>query len=67
MRYEVWSGDELINTIVASEEFAEKYAASTGYTLIHKETDPTPTTPITTEYATYDELAAAYGQGVNEA
>ena len=43
--YEVYDGDELINRIYATEEFAEQYALETGYTLVKEpgqEIEPEP-------------------------
>ena len=64
--YKVLDNGEEINRIVAGEEFAESYAAETGYILEREpdppepEPEPEPETPVT-----WDELAVAIREGVN--
>lgn len=60
--WNVKENGEIINTIVASEEFAAMYAKETGYMLEFITPDPEPDP----EPTLWDELAAAIMEGVND-
>ena len=53
MVYEIYSGEELVNTIVADEDFVSSYCEANGYTYAERvETpapDPEPSGPTTDE------------------
>lgn len=55
----------VINTIVASEEFAAMYEKETGYTLEFVEPEPVPEAPESTEVS-WDAMAEAIMEGVND-
>lgn len=67
MRYRIMKGGEVINVIVASEEFVSKYCAENGYT--HEEAPLPELEPVKpdseAELSVWDELDAAYQEGVN--
>lgn len=62
--WNVIENGEIINTIVADEEFAATYAQETGYTLeiVDQPEDPTPAP----EPTVWDEMAVAILEGVND-
>ena len=63
MRYNILKDGEIINTIVASEGFCAAYCQANGYTC---EEDLLPEPEETdTETTIYDELDAAYQEGVD--
>lgn len=68
MFYEIYKDGELINTIVGSEEFISRYCEKNGYTYAAK-SYPAPDTPLPDEeeLSVWDELDAAYQEGVNAA
>ena len=65
MRYKIFKDGEEINTIVAESDFVEDYCAANGYTCEEEilpeteETEPEEPTSI------WDELDAAYQEGVD--
>lgn len=66
MRYKIFKDGEQINTIVAEPDFVENYCAENGYTyeeeILHEpESVPEPET----ETSVWDELDAAYQEGVD--
>lgn len=63
MDYKILYNGELINTIVASEEFVSAYCAENGYTY-EPVAKPEPEPEPGPEYVTYEELAAAIREGV---
>ena len=62
--WNVKENGEIINTIVADEEFTATYAQETGYTLeiVEQPEEPTPAP----EPTVWDEMAQAILEGVNE-
>lgn len=67
MRYVIFENGEQINTIVADEEFCADYCAANGYTYeVEPEPEPIPI-PEPEETSVWDELDAAYREGVNTA
>lgn len=67
MRYVIFDNGEQINTIVADEEFCADYCAANGYTYdLEPEPEPIPI-PEPEETSVWDELDAAYREGVNTA
>lgn len=42
MTYEIYSGDTLVNSIVASEEFVKTYCEANGYTYAGRIPEPAP-------------------------
>ena len=62
--WNVKENGEIINTIVAGEEFATSYAQETGYTLeiVEQPEEPVPAP----EPTVWDEMAVAILEGVNE-
>ena len=54
MIYEIYSGDTLVNTIVADEAFVSSYCAANGYTYSERAEEPVPD-PVPLEPTT-DEL-----------
>ena len=73
MDFKIFKDKEHINTIVATEDFVKDYCAKNGYTYVPLSRTPsvvadTPAEPdATTEDVTWDALAAAYQEGVNNA
>ena len=69
MRYKILKDGEVINTIVADETVVEKYCEKHGYTYeaddIQVQPDPIPEPEG--EASVWDELDAAYQEGVNSA
>lgn len=67
MKYKILKDGEVINTIVADEAFVTDYCARHGYTFEQlPEPTPEPTEPETdTNESVYDELDAAYREGVD--
>ena len=68
MEWNVYENGELINTIVADEEFAKQYAEENGYTV--EDIIPTPAPdpipiPEPSGETTDAELAAAIKEGVD--
>lgn len=49
MTYEIYSGDTLVNTIVASEEFVKTYCDANGYTFSERAETPAPDPDPTTD------------------
>ena len=49
MTYEIYSGDDLVNTIVADEEFVTDYCAANGYTYAERSATPAPDPEPTTD------------------
>lgn len=53
MIYEIYSGDELVNTIVADEDFVSTYCEANGYTYSERvpepEHEPAPQPPTELE------------------
>ena len=69
MKYKIFKGNELINTIVADETFCSSYCADNGYTyelMPEPEPIPEPERPES-DSSVWDELDAAYREGVNSA
>lgn len=71
MRYKILKDGEVINTIIADEDFCKTYCNVNGYTY-EAEPEPTPEPepepePEPTETTVYDELDAAYQEGVSSA
>lgn len=70
MRYKILKDGKVINTIVSDEAFVAEYCAENGYTYeknILPEPEPEPMPEPTTEPSVWDELDAAYQEGVNSA
>lgn len=65
MRYNIYHNGEYVNAIEASEEFTQKYCEKNGYTYEEIPVEPAPTPEPTPEPTVWDELAAAYQEGVN--
>lgn len=63
--WKVLKDGEVINTIVADKAFAMIYAEMNGYT-VEEMPESEPETPAT-ELTVWDELDAAYQEGVNTA
>ena len=63
--YNLYFGDELINTIVADEEFVISYAEEMGYTyeLVPAESRPDP---VPGEDVTWSSMAASIKEGVDD-
>lgn len=60
----------VVNTIVADQSFVEEYCSENGYTFEKIEQavpTPMPTTEPEQETTVWDELDAAYQEGVNRA
>lgn len=69
MTYNLYNNGELVNTIVASEEFIIPYAESMGYTyeLVPEPPSPEPEPEPTPEEAvTWSSMATSIKEGVNE-
>lgn len=49
MSYEIYKNEELVNTIVADEEFVTGYCAKHGYTFVLVPDDPEPDEPVEPE------------------
>lgn len=64
--YNLYSGDELVNTIVADEEFVVSYAEEMGYTyeLVPEEPRPEPAPPE--EDVTWSSMATSIKEGVDD-
>ena len=57
---------EVVNVIVADEDFARTYAEQNGYEIEERILpEPEPEPEPTTDPVTWDELAQAYTEGVN--
>lgn len=67
MIYEIYSGDTLVNTIVADEDFVSSYCEANGYTYAERiqepEPEPAPQPPTELEQlrADVDYLSAMTG------
>lgn len=66
MRYEILKNGEVVNTIVAGPDFVEEYCSKNGYTY-ELMPEPEPIPEPESEPSVWDELAAAYMEGVNSA
>lgn len=66
MRYKIYKDGEHVNTVVANEAFVTAYCEKHGYTfeeeIIEK---PETSNEPETEPSVYDELDAAYREGVD--
>lgn len=49
MTYEIYSGDELVNTIVADAQFVATYCEANGYTYSARAETPAPAPEPTTD------------------
>ena len=49
MTYEIYSGDTLVNSIVASEDFVKTYCDTNGYTFSERPKPPAPDPEPTTD------------------
>lgn len=49
MNYEIYSGGELVNTIVANEEFVKTYCDANGYTFSERAEAPASAPEPTTD------------------
>ena len=68
MKYKILKDDEVINTIVADKAFVTDYCAVNSYTFEPiPEPKPEPEPEPETETSVWDELDAAYKEGVNSA
>lgn len=67
MNYIIYKNGEEINTIVAEPDFIEPYCAENGYTYaVRPDPEPVPEPEAPEgEPSVWDELAAAYQEGVN--
>lgn len=68
--YIIYQNGEEINTIVADEDFCRAYCEENGYTYeLRPEPEPStePEEPTDTDPDVWDELDAAYQEGVNSA
>lgn len=67
MIYNLYDNGELVNTIVASEEFIIPYAESMGYTyeLVPPAPEPEPE-PVPEEAVTWSSMATSIKEGVDE-
>ena len=66
MRYQIFKDGELINTIAAEADFAESYCAENGYTYeVEVLPEPEPVPEPEKELSVWDELDAAYQEGVD--
>ena len=68
MRYKILKDGEESNTIISDEAFVTAYCAKNGYTFEEAplpEPEPTPDIP-STDLTVWDELDAAYQEGVND-
>lgn len=64
MRYEILKNGEVVNTIVSGPDFIEDYCKTNGYTyelMPEPEPVPEPEEPM----SVWDELDAAYQEGVD--
>ena len=63
MIYEIYSGDTLVNTIVADEDFVSTYCEANGYTYSERVPEPAPQPPTELEQmrADIDYLSAMTG------
>lgn len=62
MRYEILKNGEVVNTIVSGPDFIEDYCKANGYTYgLIPEPEPIPEP----ETSVWDELDAAYQEGVD--
>lgn len=64
MRYKIFKDGEQINTIVSESDFVENYCAANGYTF-EEEILPKPKPKPEEEPSVWDELDAAYQEGVD--
>ena len=62
MNYRIYKNGEHINTIVADEDFVKSYCEANGYTY---ELEVREEPESTTEPSVWDELDAAYQEGVD--
>lgn len=68
MRYKIFENGEEINIIVADEAFVTDYCEQNGYTYQEAPLpDPVPEPEPEEESSVWDDLAAAYTEGVNSA
>ena len=68
MRYKILKDGETVNTIIADEEFCKAYCEKHGYTFAEDPfPEPEPLEPEPSEPSVWDELQAAYEEGVNSA
>ena len=69
MRYVLYDSEKnVVNTIIADETFATNYCARNGYTyekMPELEPDSEPTPEPSAEATVWDELDAAYQEGVD--
>ena len=49
MTYEIYSGEDLVNTIVADEDFVKTYCDANGYTYSERAETPAPDPEPTTD------------------
>lgn len=69
MTYNLYNNGELVNTIVASEEFIIPYAESMGYTYELVPEPPTPEPkpePTPEEAGSWSSMATSIKEGVDE-
>lgn len=62
MRYRLYENGQYVNTIVADKNYVTQYAADKGYTFEIEDIEQ-PSKPVDI----WDEMAAAYKEGVQEA
>ena len=68
MKYKIMKDGDVINTIVADEAFVTDYCEKNGYTFEKiPEPKPEPEPETEPETSVWDELDAAYKEGVNSA
>lgn len=69
MTYNLYNNGELVNTIVASEDFIISYAESMGYTYELAPEPPTPEPepePTPEEAVTWSSMATSIKEGVDD-
>lgn len=64
MNYKILKDGEEVNTIVAGPDFVEEYCSKNGYTY-ELMPEPEPIPEPESEPSVWDELDAAYQEGVN--
>lgn len=67
MRYKIFENGEEINIIIADEEFCKTYCEENGYTYEPDELPEPEPEPEPEELTVWDELDAAYKEGVDGA
>lgn len=68
MKYKIFKDGDVVNTIVADQPFIAEYCAENGFTFEEiPEVDPVPDPEPEQETTVWDELDAAYQEGVNSA